>query len=133
MRARGTVPLLCLALIACRPENAMPIQNDDQNPPAGPTGSPGDAGQPPTGDGGATTAASTSAAPPAIQDAKRAHEPDLMALPGVVSVGIGLDDAGRPAIIVGLDGPRAETRAELPATLDGYPVVARVVGTIRPL
>jgi len=68
---------------------------------------------------------------PPIQDVKRANAERLLALPGVVMVGIGLNEAGEPAIIVGLDRERSETREQLPATLDGYPVVARVVGMIR--
>ncbi len=50
-----------------------------------------------------------------------------MELPGVVSVGVGHDEEGHPAIVVGLDGPRPETVTRLPRTLDGHPVVARRV------
>jgi len=101
--------LLCLALAACRPEADMPPTTDSASPPAAP---------------GVT---------PTIQDVKRAHEAELMALRGVVSVGIGLDGAGNPAIMVGLDSPRAQTEPEIPPMLEGYPVVTQVVGTIRPL
>jgi hypothetical protein len=69
--------------------------------------------------------------PPTIQEVKAEHVDRLMALPGVVSVGIGRDSAGNPAIVIGLDGPRPETRAQLPASLGDYPVVVHVTGPIR--
>jgi len=69
--------------------------------------------------------------PPSIQEVKRKHEARLLGMPGVVSVGIGRDKGGDPAIIVGLDGPRTETVAQLPRSLEGYPVVTQVIGTLR--
>lgn len=66
-----------------------------------------------------------------IRAVKVRHERALLQLPGVVSVGIGLSEEGRQAIIVGLDGPRPETRAQLPAELDGYPLELREIGTPR--
>ena len=68
---------------------------------------------------------------PSIQEVKKKHETDLLAMPGVVSVGIGLDKAGQPAIIVGLDGPRPETREQLPPDLEGYTVSTQIIGTIK--
>jgi hypothetical protein len=66
-----------------------------------------------------------------IQEAKAKHESRVMAIPGVVSVGIGLDAQGNPIIVVGLDGPRPETVEKLPATLEGYPVQWRIVGPVK--
>lgn len=66
-----------------------------------------------------------------IRDVKKKHEARLLALPGVVSVGIGLDKDNNPAIIVGLDGPRPKTEAQLPQFLEGYPVVVQIVGPIK--
>ena len=68
---------------------------------------------------------------PSIQDVKKKHEAHLLGLPGVVSVGIGRDKNGNSAIIVGLDGPRPETEAQIPGTLQEYPVVVQVVGPIK--
>jgi len=49
----------------------------------------------------------------------------------VVSVGIGRDETGRPAIVVGLlDPPRTE-ESGLPHSLEGHPVVTRVIGALR--
>jgi hypothetical protein len=68
---------------------------------------------------------------PTIQEAKAKHERSLLAMPGVVSVGIGLDSRGNAVIVVGLDGPRPETEANLPKTLEGYAVESRIVGPIK--
>jgi hypothetical protein len=68
--------------------------------------------------------------PLTIEQVKAAHERELLARPGVVSVGIGRDDQGRPAIVVGLDKPHAQTQAALPRVLEGYAVRTEIVGTI---
>ena len=68
---------------------------------------------------------------PLIQEVKAKHEQRLMALPGVVSVGIGLGKDNKPTIIVGLDRPRPETQAKLPQKLDGYAVEANVTGPYK--
>ena len=68
---------------------------------------------------------------PSIEETKARHASQLLELPGVVSVGIGRDEAGRPAIVVGLaDPPRAEETG-LPHALEGHPVVTRVIGALR--
>ena len=66
-----------------------------------------------------------------IQEVKARHQEQLMSLPGVVSVGIGKDAQGDPAIIVGLDGKRYQSAAQIPETLEGYPVVSRNTGPVR--
>ena len=66
-----------------------------------------------------------------IEEVKKHHEIRLLVLPGVVSVGIGLDECGQSAIIIGLDGPNPETVDQLPTELDGYPIVIRIVGAIK--
>ena len=65
-----------------------------------------------------------------IKDVKRRHEAGLLQLPGVVSVGIGRDDSGQPAIIVGLTAANPETESRIPKALEGYPVIVQVVGKI---
>ncbi len=54
-----------------------------------------------------------------IQEVKAKHEDRLLAMPGVVSVGIGRDPDGKSIIIIGLDRPRPETAKQLPKVLDG--------------
>ena len=69
--------------------------------------------------------------PNSIKDVKTQHEERLLQIPGVVSVGIGLDENGKPAIIVGLERPDPETESQLPSQLEGYPVVVRIVGRVK--
>ena len=65
-----------------------------------------------------------------IQQTKEKHQADLMNLPGVVSIGIGLSK-GETVIIIGLDGKHPSTEKALPRELEGYKVVSQDVGTIR--
>ena len=69
--------------------------------------------------------------PPTIQNVKAKHEDFLLAMPGVVSVGIGKNPDGQFAIIVGLDGPRPETVNQLPTILEGYPVRMEIIGPVK--
>ena len=73
----------------------------------------------------------TSMTNPSIQDVKKKHEVKLMSLPGVVSVGIGLDPGGRPAVIVGLDRSRPEVQGQIPSQLEGHPLIVQILGPIR--
>ncbi|MEE8388712.1 MAG: hypothetical protein V3R65_09065 [Acidiferrobacterales bacterium] len=70
---------------------------------------------------------------PSIQEVKQQHQARLLVLPGVVSVGIGRDNKGELAIVVGLDKVRADTEAEIHKTLGDTPVIVQIVGTIKPL
>ena len=69
--------------------------------------------------------------PKSIKDVKTQHEERLLQLPGVVMVGIGQDENGNPAIIVGLERPDPETESQLPTRLEDYPVVVRIVGRVK--
>ena len=66
-----------------------------------------------------------------IKEVKAKYEAQLLQMPGVVSVGIGQDESGRPAIMVGLEGPNPETEAKLPKSLEGYPVGVLTAGKIE--
>jgi len=68
---------------------------------------------------------------PSIQETKQQHEAELLALPGVVSVGIGRNEVGTPAIIIGLDRSRPGTEARIPKTLVDHPVIVQIIGPIR--
>ncbi len=68
---------------------------------------------------------------PSIQDIKKQHAARFLEMPGVVSVGIGIDADGNQAIIVGMDGSHPETEAKIPATLEGFPLVVQSVGSIK--
>lgn len=71
--------------------------------------------------------------PASIREVKAKHEDHLLSMPGVVSVGIGRDPDGKSVIIVGLDGPRPKTVKKLPKVLDGYPVLAEIIGPVKAL
>ena len=66
-----------------------------------------------------------------IKDVKTRHEDRLLKLPGVTSVGIGQDEGGSPAIIVGLANHDPKTESMIPSRLEGYPVVIRLVGQVK--
>ena len=66
-----------------------------------------------------------------IQDVKAQHEADLMAVPGVVSVGIGMDDDGNKVIVVGVESNQPEILAQVPQAVDGYPIRVDVVGKMK--
>ena len=66
-----------------------------------------------------------------IQKAKARHEAELMATPGVVSVGIGMAENGKPAIIVGVQSDEPSIQQAIPQAVDGYPIVIQKMGTIR--
>ncbi len=56
---------------------------------------------------------------------------ELMRVRGVVSVGLGLDQDGREAIVVGVACAPAKLRATLPEHVDGVPVLLREVGEVE--
>ncbi len=51
------------------------------------------------------------------------HAGRLMRMKGVLSVGIGRTDDGRPAIVLGMDTNEPEILETIPKTLDGIPVI----------
>ena len=55
----------------------------------------------------------------------------FMAKHGVVGTGTGLDEEGNPAVIIFTE--RALGKAEIPATLEGIPVIENVVGEVVPV
>jgi hypothetical protein len=69
-----------------------------------------------------------------INDVLRAHDKELLAVPGVVGVFVGLlEDGKTPCLKVMLAQKSAETERAIPKMLEGYPVVVEVTGEIRPL
>src|SRR5437762_12776478 len=69
-----------------------------------------------------------------INDVLRAHDKELLAIPGVVGVYVGLLDDGKTSCLkVMLAQKSAEAERAIPKTIDGYPVVIEVSGEIRPL
>lgn len=66
-----------------------------------------------------------------IQDVKKRHEAELLTLPDVVSVGIGLGQDGNPAILVGLKSARSETLSIGPTELEGFKVEYSTIGEVK--
>jgi hypothetical protein len=62
------------------------------------------------------------------------HDKQLMAIPNVVGVYVGvLEDGKTPCLKVMLARKSPETERAIPRLLEGYPVVVEVTGEIRPL
>jgi hypothetical protein len=68
---------------------------------------------------------------PSIQEVKKRHEARFLDMPGVVSVGIGLDSNGNQAIIVGLDASNPEIEANIPEMVEGFPVNTKIIGSLK--
>lgn len=62
---------------------------------------------------------------------KQAHESRWLTLKGVVAVGIGQLDDGRPGIIISVEADSDRIRRQIPEQVEGVPVEIRVTGPIR--
>lgn len=62
------------------------------------------------------------------------HDKELLAIPGVVGVYVGvLDDGKTPCLKVMLAQKSPETERAIPKSMEGFPVVIEVTGEIKPL
>jgi hypothetical protein len=61
-------------------------------------------------------------------DVRGRHESRLMAIPGVVGVGVSRSRVGEPALVVYVRD--ASVRRHVPTSVDGVPVETRVTGEI---
>jgi hypothetical protein len=69
-----------------------------------------------------------------INDVLRAHDQELMAIPGVVGVYVGLlPDDKTPCLIVMVVKETKDLRKKIPGSIEGYPVLLEESGIIRPL
>lgn len=59
------------------------------------------------------------------------HDRELLAIPGVVGVYVGVLDGQTPCLKVMLARADADLAGRLPSTLEGYPVRSEVTGEIR--
>jgi hypothetical protein len=66
-----------------------------------------------------------------IRDVKAKYESQLMAMAGVVSVGLGQDAEGNPVIVIGIESEEFSNTLALPRELENYPVKFEVMGTIK--
>jgi hypothetical protein len=67
-----------------------------------------------------------------IEQVKERHETELMAIKGVVGVGIG-ECEGEPCVKVLLENDSPDLKRQIPTQLDGYPVDTEVVGSLEAL
>ncbi|MEI9479174.1 MAG: hypothetical protein WCO26_21735 [Deltaproteobacteria bacterium] len=64
----------------------------------------------------------------------RAHQDELMAIPGVVGVYVGLMDDGKTSCLrVMVVKANQDLERQIPESLEGYPTVIEETGVIRPL
>jgi hypothetical protein len=83
-----------------------------------------------------TTMAQTPSSTPKrdINAVLAAHDRELLAVPGVTGVYIGvLDDQKTPCLKVMLARRTPEADRDIPNQLEGYPVIVELTGEIRPL
>ena len=66
-----------------------------------------------------------------IQTVKHRHTDKLMAIKGVMAVGIGLAADGRQAIIVTVEAGNEQAARQLPSSLEGYPLIIQYSGKIH--
>jgi len=67
-----------------------------------------------------------------IEQVKQEHTDAWMAIPGVVGTGIG-QCQGKACILILTASNTEQIRKQIPATVEGYPVVVQYVGEIRAL
>jgi hypothetical protein len=56
-----------------------------------------------------------------------------MEIPGVNGTGEGQDPNGNPAIIIFTDRDAADIQSKLPSEKDGYPIIIREIGVVKPM
>lgn len=61
---------------------------------------------------------------------KDEHAPDLLQLPGVVAVGVGVDESGQAVIVLHLETAIAAPGAPLPTEIEGVATRVRVTGPV---
>ena len=60
---------------------------------------------------------------PGVEQVLTKHAGRVMQIRGVMSMSVGRDKDGRPAIVVGVESDAPDACGELPEALDGVPVV----------
>ncbi len=68
----------------------------------------------------------------AIERVQEKHTNEWMAIPGVVGTAVGQCE-GRPCIFILTASNTEQVRQQIPANVEGFPVVVRFVGEIRAL
>lgn len=65
---------------------------------------------------------------PTIQEIKKQHQAQWLAHPDVVSVGLGLNEAGEKCIVIGVAEVKPEIQSAFPKNVAGHLVEVKVMG-----
>jgi hypothetical protein len=68
---------------------------------------------------------------PPLAEVLARHTPELLAVPGVNGTGEGAEE-GAPVLVVFVECRTAALAARVPAQIEGYRVVLRETGVVRP-
>lgn len=68
-----------------------------------------------------------------ISEVLEQHTPQWMQMQGVVGTGEGESPDGMPAVIIMTNVSASEMQSKFPSAIEGYPVIIREVGDIKPL
>jgi len=64
----------------------------------------------------------------------RAHDKELLSIPNVVGVYVGvMEKTGRPCLKVMVTHQWSKASSPIPSSIEGYPVIIEVTGEIRPV
>jgi len=69
---------------------------------------------------------------PTVAEVMKRHAEELLAIPGIAILYESETEDGSPCIKIGLAEDTPEIRAEIPDSLEGYPVVVVDTGSIEP-
>lgn len=68
-----------------------------------------------------------------IDDVLRDHDDEILAIPGVTMIFIGVNRHGEPCIKVGVEVANADVEERIPRELEGWPVVVEETGEVGPM
>ncbi|MFC1765075.1 hypothetical protein ACFL6U_23765 [Planctomycetota bacterium] len=67
-----------------------------------------------------------------VEQVQETHTDTWMAIPGVIGTAVGESD-DRPCILILTSVPREQIEEQIPANVEGYPVVIQYTGEVRAL
>lgn len=68
-----------------------------------------------------------------IDEVLRDHDQEILAIPGVSMIYVGVDSEGEPCLKVGVVQATPEVEERIPKTLEGWPVLVEETGEVRPM
>jgi len=61
------------------------------------------------------------------------HDEEILAIPGVTVIYVGVDEQGKPCLKVGVETATPEIEERIPRMIEGWPVVVEETGRIEPM